>query len=227
MNMFTKAGIVAIGLILVVIGYSYYNYIVPTFFPISLSRHSSDGSKPSMADSILSNPDFIYPESGWITQQFDEDLKDEPYLTQFDWDSDGWYENTSFYGKTDIILIHPKSEEIGRYIEQEMVLEEGNYKLFVGVSNNRNYILDPQGLLDVGYGDVVILVKVKDVSNDRWYTESFVVDSNDGWKDLEYELNINQPSADVVIRVESKAGGSHSSWDGEWAAVDYIYLANA
>lgn len=198
------------------------NFFLKPFFKEFELKKNVLVSKPTLSGKIISNPDFHYPDCGWLSPQEDPSFASDPLLEQADWLSNGWYENIIIDGRSDTIVIHPLSVETGRFIERSVSLPVGSYKLVVGVANIRGKISYATTPEIENYGDVLILVKIMDVSKGRWYIDTILVDNTEGWKDIEYDLKNKFSDKDIIIRIESNAGGPHGDWDGEWAAIDYI-----
>jgi hypothetical protein len=58
-------------------------------------------------------------------------------------------------------------------------------------------------------------------SNNLNVLKEIIVNSDDGWVDLEFNIS-NYRGKNMIVRVESYAGGPCGSWNGEWAAVSHI-----
>lgn len=192
----------------------------PTEFEFNRSVLSS---KPVLSGEIVTNPDFNYPYRGWLSPQEIPALADEPvlYREEVDWESDGWYDNRTVFGRSDFIVIHPYKTEFGgggRYIQQSVYLPEGSYDLVLGIADiaGEIYYARPTDCNDVGF-----LIKIVDEGGKETIVSDEIVNSNDRWVGLSYDIT-DFAGETISIRVESYAGGPCGDWAAEWAAVDYI-----
>lgn len=215
-----KALLVFFALIVIIALGFYFNAFKDYFADFKMEALVLD-SKPTLSGIITSNPDFDYPERAWLTEQ---DNPEAAVYIPKDWSSDGWFETIPIDGRDNVIVIHPISVNTPRFIERMVYIPSGPRFLSVGLANIRGkmeYSTTP----DIeNYGDVIFIIKIKDIEKDKWYNDAVLVDSTEGWKDIKYDLDERFSEKDVIIRVEGRAGGPHSDWDGEWAAVDYIAI---
>lgn len=117
-----------------------------------------------------------------------------------------------------IFIIHPYEDNNG-FVQSDRINLPSNetYTLKVSISDVRN---DCPPNSDVGFR-----IKIEDEA-EGWVTlEDRVVNFNDGWLDLTYDIS-SFACQTVSIRVESYAGGIYE-WCSEWAAVDYFYIINS
>lgn len=117
-----------------------------------------------------------------------------------------------------IFVIHPEEDGVG-YVESYDIFLNPNesYNLEIGISNMRD---DCPPHSDVGFR-----IKIRNETN-VWETlDDLVVNFNEGWLDLSYNIS-SYAGQTVSVRVESYAGGV-MEWCSEWAAVDYSCIVNS
>lgn len=117
-----------------------------------------------------------------------------------------------------IFIIHPYENGIG-FVQSDSINLPSNetYTLKVSISDVRNDCSP--------YSDVGFRIKIKDETEDWVTLDNLVVNFNDGWLNLTYDISTFAGQT-VSIRVESYAGGVYQ-WCSEWAAVDYFYIINS
>ena len=118
-----------------------------------------------------------------------------------------------------IFPIHPYPNGIGFVESANPIFLPPNetYKLKTAISDIRNDC--------PSYSDVGFRIKVKNETEDWKILDERIVNFNDGWLDLGFDLS-NYAGQNVSIRVESFDGGLRN-WCSEWAAVDYLYIENS
>ena len=118
-----------------------------------------------------------------------------------------------------IFQIHPYQDGIG-YIENANPIflpPNETYELKTAISDIRN---DCGNDSDVGFR-----IKIRNENGDWETLNESIVNFNDGWIDLSFNMS-SYAGQNVSIRVESFDGGLRK-WCSEWAAVDYLYIANS
>jgi len=170
-------------------------------------------SKPTLSGEITTNPDFMYGNTNWFTDNGNPVLE----RPEIDWESDGWYDNRTVDGRSDIIVIHPLDPRSGRFVQRDISLPNGSYELVVGIADIAGKIsyAEPTDCNDVGF-----LIKIIESGSTNIISDE-IINSEDGWVDLSFDITEFAEKA-VTIVVESYAGGPCGDWGGEWAAVDYI-----
>ena len=115
-------------------------------------------------------------------------------------------------------VIHPYNDSIG-YVQSESIGMPSNetYSLKVGISDVRN---DCPPNSDVGFR-----IKIKNETGDWETLDDLVVNFNDGWLDLSYDVS-SYAGQNVTVRAESYDGGV-AKWASEWAAVDYLLIMDS
>jgi hypothetical protein len=193
-------------------------------------------AEPKYLEAINKNPDFIYTGKGI--------LKD---LNVTDWESDGYYYSGTvcFSKKIDIfsiysidtedcrkgiLIIYPEimSETgnaifVNRYVNQSLnITDQKSHILKISVANIAGASPDmPVTKCD----DVGFHVKIIDKTTGKVdIIDDFIVNSKDGWKDLQYDLDSKYNGKNIVIMIESYSGGPCGSDDQEWATIDYVAL---
>ncbi|MEM5809635.1 MAG: hypothetical protein QW156_01945 [Candidatus Aenigmatarchaeota archaeon] len=180
-------------------------------------------SKPNLP-SYLPNSDFIFSKSAWLSNENIPPGLPEVVVEQtFGWKSNGYVEmDEKPDGRAGIVILHPVSENMPRYIEtKEFVLPSSGYILigFANLAGKLSYAGD-------GNADNLFKVYVIDSNTGfRIKIDEFVISPEDGWKDIAYpisEIAKDLSGKKVKIRVEGWAGGPKNLWWGEWGAIDYI-----
>jgi len=152
------------------------------------------------------------------------DQLDPPMYWPMYWNADGdpayWsfsedMREPSRYG---IFVIHPYGDGIG-YLESKLITLPPNetYSLEVAISDFRNDCPP--------YSDVGFRIKIRNETNGWETLDDLVVNFNDGWLDLSYNIS-SYAGQTVSVRAESYDGGV-IKWCSEWAAVDYFYIKNS
>lgn len=128
------------------------------------------------------------------------------------------YEDIRSPGEHGIFVIHPYEDDVG-YVESNPITLPPNdiYSLETSISVMRD---DCSPNSDVGFR-----IKVRNGTEDWQTLDELIVNFNDGWLDLSYDIS-SYAGETVLIRVESFAGGVYD-WCSEWAAVDYFYIVNS
>jgi hypothetical protein len=118
-----------------------------------------------------------------------------------------------------IFQIHPYQDGIGYIESADLIFLPPNetYELKTAISDIRN---DCGNDSDVGFR-----IKIRNESGDWEMLNESIVNFNDGWIDLSFNVS-SYAGQNVSIRVESFDGGMRK-WCSEWAAVDYLYIANS
>jgi len=118
-----------------------------------------------------------------------------------------------------IFQIHPYQDGIGYIESADLIFLPPNetYELKTAISDIRN---DCGNDSDVGFR-----IKIRNESGDWETLNESIVNFNDGWIDLSFNVS-SYAGQNVSIRVESFDGGLRK-WCSEWAAVDYLYIANS
>jgi hypothetical protein len=118
-----------------------------------------------------------------------------------------------------IFQIHPYPNGIGYIESADLIFLPPNetYELKTAISDIRN---DCGNDSDVGFR-----IKIRNESGDWEMLNESIVNFNDGWIDLSFNVS-SYAGQNVSIRVESFDGGMRK-WCSEWAAVDYLYIANS
>jgi len=160
-------------------------------------------------EQLIKNPTFNYKSAGFFTDRYEGD-----------WISNGYYEIDSIDGRAGIFVIHPLDRDKGRFIKQAVMLpKDGKYVLKISVANIAGKIdySPPTPCNDVG-----IKVNILDQTTGNTVTiADIVVNSDEGWRDLSYDVS-SYAGKEIMLTVESYAGGPCGDWAGEWAAVDYV-----
>ncbi len=160
-------------------------------------------------------PDFIYNKSMWST---DSDIGDI-----------GWKAGNAHYyrpivnDRMGIAVIHPISDEINNYVEQDVYLPpRQDYVLKASVSNIAG---DAEFADSVGCDDVGFIVKVIDKNTGEVDVVSdTIVSHSDGWVNMEFDIS-KYSGTEITMRIESYGGGPCGDWKSEWAAVDYFAVS--
>jgi len=139
--------------------------------------------------------------------------------------NDGRSKKTSFKGKKDVYIMHPKSNRNPAYIEIECFIPNNGVKV-IGEYASCNY--DPINKKNKtnSNNDFVARIVVVDENNMRYVLNEEVVSYNQGW--ISTELSLNDFVGRIIrIRFENSAGGK-STWYFEFSAVAafYIYSSN-
>jgi hypothetical protein len=229
--------------ILLVIGIVAGSYVAGTYF-ISKLKPQFDRfdltQKPSkFKDSIIINPDFIYPTSfSRIDENLTTYLSGQWNVTK-EWEGQiKYFHGTIYFGKegrSGIFVLHPnKDPKKPRFVQQILDMPENKkYKLKIGLADiNGNYSkcnceLDNDFAIIIGVKCADVGFKIKIIDNTTKKEDliaDFIVNSEEGWKDVSYDLSSKYSGHKITVRVESYAGGPCGNWNGEWAALDYIYL---
>ena len=118
-----------------------------------------------------------------------------------------------------IFQIHPYRDGIGYIESADLIFLPPNetYELKTVISDIRN---DCGNDSDVGFR-----IKIRNESGDWEMLNESIVNFNDGWIELSFNVS-SYAGQNVSIRVESFDGGMRK-WCSEWAAVDYLYIANS
>ncbi|TET64051.1 hypothetical protein E3J49_05235, partial [Candidatus Bathyarchaeota archaeon] len=117
-----------------------------------------------------------------------------------------------------IFVIHPEEADVGYVESYDIVLNPNEtYSLKIGISDMRDDCPP--------YSDVGFRIKTKNETKEWETLDDLVVNFNDGWLDLSYNIS-SYAGQTVSVRVESYAGGA-MEWCSEWAAVDYFYIVNS
>lgn len=193
------------------------------------ATQSSDGTmpfsgivlpgKPALSGSIVDNPDFNFTGYGWLySPPAWRILADRTTFNESTrWEGTGWVSNSTYGGRTGIILMHPVTVSEGTYVNQTVVLPTGKtYYLVFGLANLAGYF-GPTGCDDN-------IFKVSIIDANTGSTEVLfngVLNAKDGWKD--YMISISKYAGkEITIRVDSLAGGPCGMWAGEWGSLDYV-----
>lgn len=226
-----KLGIVVIILLFVIVVLTLYLYFntntAPKFNSVLLY------SRPELVGQYIKNPDIKYSSMGWLAS-LPENLAADPIVLNVtsDWKGTGFAAFSGYpigerYG---IALIHPLSLSTGRYIEQSASLPTGRmYKLDIGVADIAGFF----GYGDSSFGyvgncsDVGVRAIITDNTKGVAYTvfdKVITVDTSTArWYDYSIDLGSRFSGDRVTVRVESyNVDEGCGSWNGEWAAVDYI-----
>ena len=117
-----------------------------------------------------------------------------------------------------IFVVHPYRDSIG-YVESNMIAlpPDETYSLKLAISNVRNDCSP--------YSDVGFKIKIRNQTEDFETLDNLVVNFNDGWLDLSYDIS-SYAGQTVEVRVESYDGGL-AKWCSEWAAVDYLFIMDS
>jgi hypothetical protein len=176
-------------------------------------------TKPNLPN-YISNSDFIFPESGWLSDEaIPPEYKNLTILKQtYGWKGNGYLTIDEMMGRKGIIYIHPISEGLPRYIETpEFLLPDSGF-VVIGFANKEDFG-------GRGHGDNVFKVYLIDTNKKLSIKiDEFVISNKDGWKDIAYPIKTllsEFSNKKVKVRVESWAGGEYA-WYGEWGIVDYI-----
>jgi len=190
-------------------------------------------SKPSSPGVYIKNPDIIYSSDGFLS------LGPAASPTEFLNESSDW-KGTAFIlssvpmgGRKGVALIHPFDVQNTRkmYIEQELYLPSGNYKLLFGIADVADSF-PPEFVANMGWGgftgncaDVGIKVIVTDVKKEKEYVIFDKVIRNGRWYDYSVDISSHFSGEKIKVRVESyPADKGCGIWNGEWAAVDYVII---
>jgi len=199
-----------------------YLYLAYMKFPAILLS-----SKPTLSGQFIKNPDIIHSSHGWLSA-IPENLavKDQPVLNvSSNWEGNGWvgYNINSLDGRKGIATIHPIDKSVGRYIEQSTSLPAGsNYMLYLGVADVAQLASNFTGKC----ADVGIKAVVNDNTKNKAYTVFDKIVRNGRWYDYSIDLGSTFSGDDITLKVLGyDADGGCGSWNGEWAAVDYVDIA--
>ncbi|MFX1475136.1 MAG: hypothetical protein ACFFCO_06655 [Promethearchaeota archaeon] len=120
--------------------------------------------------------------------------------------------------RSGVVVFHPYPEGSG-YVQSNWIPLPigGTYTLKAGISNFQNDC-DP-------HSDVAFNIKVRSQGESWEYLDYMVVNFNQGWLDLSYDISSRAGDA-VMIRVESFPGGVYPMCS-EWSAVDYLFIEDS
>lgn len=177
--------------------------------------------KPPISGEIVKNPDFMYPSSGWLSAENMPAGEVVLTRTEIDWEGNGFYTNETIEGRDGIVIIHPISIRLGRYLEQKVYLSPTReYLLNIGLANIAGKVRYAQA---TGCDDVGFRITIKDLdTGTSKIIFSTVVNSDEGWKDFSILLGSKYSGRNINLNIESYAGGPCGDWRSEFAAVDYI-----
>jgi len=198
--------------------------------------------KPPLYGRIVKNPDLIQERglAGWLSATPENlaaiDLVIEPenlvasgfvLNESFEWNGTGFIEFSLWplAGRSGIAILHPVDREKGRYIEQEVQVPEGKFKLVVGVANIVDMLQQQVGIGEfVGNcADVGIRIKIVELQSGKEFVLFDKIIRNGKWYDYSIDISDTFSNKKVKIIAESYAAdGGCGIWNGEWAAVDYI-----
>jgi hypothetical protein len=162
-------------------------------------------------------PDLIFGKSNrpfaYVSEQENPDFLE----------SNGYY----VYGPVDneygMIVLHPISKDLPRYLGTYVLLNDTNktYTLQIKVANIAGKI---NFASPTDCNDNVFEIYLSDFSNGDTHTiDKVTVNSQDGWVYKEYNLN-NYKGKIYYLQILGKAGGSCGNWKGEWGAVGYLNI---
>lgn len=120
-----------------------------------------------------------------------------------------------------IASLHPISIDKPRFMTQRISLPAGKELLLkVGIANLARYYGEPYE--PGGCYDNIMVIKISAIrESEIIYNES--INTNEGWKDLEFDIS-KYAGKNISITVEGHAGGPCGNWNGEFGAVDYLYV---
>lgn len=161
-------------------------------------------------------PDLIFGKNdkpfAYISEQENPDLLE----------SNGYY----VYGPVDneygVIVLHPISKDLPRYIGTFILLNdtEKTYILQIKVANIAGKISFAPS---TNCNDNIFEVYLSDIfsSGDTYTLDKITVNSEDGWVYKEYNLN-DYKGKQLYLQILSKSGGPCGDWKGEWGAIGYL-----
>jgi hypothetical protein len=212
-------GVATILIVIVIVGLVYFiSSKVYVSFPVTLLNE-----KPLLSGQFIKNPDMIHSSSGWLSPIPENIILEPNVVNNSDWEGTGYaaFNSEPLAGRIGIVVIHPISRDVGRYVEQSVNLPTGEYVLYVGLADTAG--LDGHGIYKGDCADVGIKVTINDINTNKSYTVFDKIIRNGRWYDYSIDLGSTFGGHNIRIRVESyNADGGCGSWNGEWATVDYI-----
>ena len=187
--------------------------------PEKLKNVNIDVSKLEI---LSTNSDLAFNGHDWIEYRGYE-MNNPSYSSLFHpWSGNGYYvDNVIPEGsdKEGIVIIHPISETIPRYLAQDItLLEKGNYYLVAEVANIADYVENPcMG----GCSDGVIKIEITGPTSKATFEK--VLNSLDGWQIIALDIS-KYAGKSITFRIEGHAGGPCSDWCGEWIGVNEFYI---
>lgn len=178
----------------------------------------------------LPSKNVVAPKSQFINPDLIFGNKNKPFIYLNYEENPDFIESNGFYvyGPVDedygIIVLHPISRDIPRYLGTFLLLNDTNkrYILQIKVGNIAGKISFAE---PTQCNDNIFEILLSDIfeSGDTYLLEKIEVNSNDGWVYKEYDLT-NLKGKNYYLVILSKAGGKCGNWNGEWGAVSYLNL---
>jgi len=155
------------------------------------------------------NPDMNFKEDGEC-----------PSVTK-DWLSNGYCYAGTIDGETGVIVIHPLTTTMGRFVSQEFTVPSKAKMLKVKVANVAGKTpWNPKPCSECDSGVRIELTDLTDWSEHP--LDDFIVTARDGWIVKSY--NISQfAGKPVILNIYNYAGGA-DPWKGEWTAVGSVTI---
>jgi hypothetical protein len=164
-------------------------------------------------------PDLIF---GKVDKPFTWVLKEEnPDLLE----SNGYYMYGPIDGEYGVILLHPISKDLPRYLGTYIPLNDTkkSYVLQIKVGNiaGKSYISPPP----ITCNDNIFEIYLTDIfsSGDTYLIDRITVNTKDGWVYKEYSLD-DYKGKKLYLQILSKAGGPCGDWEGEFGAISYLNI---
>jgi hypothetical protein len=160
----------------------------------------------------------LFQEKGYLSEEDRE--KEYPVIHQADWKSNGFAgPGWPSLGREGIVLLHPPSTTKSAYLQQRIYLPNtsSNYYLVLGIAN-----IAKMEFGMVGCEDNIFRVYLQPTEEEKSYKIlEREVNADEGWMDLGIDISPFK-GKELIVRVESVAGGRCREWYGEYGAVDYI-----
>ena len=157
----------------------------------------------------IANPDMNFPKNGSCLS-----------VARY-WRSNGYCYAGTIDGETGVIVIHPLTRTMGRFISQQFIMPSDARILKIKVANvagKTPWDTKPCPICDSG-----VRIDLTDLTNwSEHPLDDFIVTAKDGWIVKSY--NISQfAGKPVILSIYSYAGGTNL-WNGEWTAVSSVTI---